>query len=477
MHAARRWSSAKPSAGSLRISITFPEHDELTAMATFFIHNFGCRATQADASAIRQSLISRGYSAVTSEANVDLIVLNTCTVTAAADSEAREAVRRMHRANPRARIVMTGCYAQRAPEELAALEGVSLVVGNSHKSDIANLIHPSGDFIPVAHLQPSSTGRAAILRGEIGPEQLVFVSSPEESLVERTRPILKIQDGCNHRCSYCVIPTVRGASRSLAPDRVIFEVRRLVRAGAREVVLSGIDLGSYGRTLASKVSLQALITRILEETRLERLRISSIEPMDVTSELIGLVASEDRIAPHFHMPLQSGSDRILRSMHRWYRAAHYARRVELITGFPGETEEDHGVTMRFLENLPLSYLHVFSFSSRPGTEAAALPSSAAIAPVVIQNRARELRALAARKMKAFRSSQQGTRIRVLTLGRAGENWTEAMSGNYLKVRLAGRWPRNLWFEVEFEGSGAPLTALPRSEERRVGKECRSRRAA
>lgn len=443
-------------------------------MATFFIHNFGCRATQADASAIRQSLISRGYSAVTSETNVDLIVLNTCTVTAAADSEARETVRRMHRANPRARIVMTGCYAQRAPEELAALEGVSLVVGNSHQSDIANLIHSSGDFIPVAHLQPSSTGRAAIHRDEIGPEQLVFVSSPEESLVERTRPILKIQDGCNHRCSYCVIPTVRGASRSLAPDRVIFEVRRLVRAGAREVVLSGIDLGSYGRTLASKVSLQALITRILEETRLERLRISSIEPMDVTSDLIELVASDDRIAPHFHMPLQSGSDRILRSMHRWYRAAHYARRVELIrerltnaaigadviTGFPGETEEDHGVTMRFLENLPLSYLHVFSFSRRPGTEAAALPSSAAIAPDVIQHRARELRALAARKMKAFRSSQQGTRIRVLTLGRTSENWTEAMSGNYLKVRLAGRWPRNLWFEAEFDGSGAPLTALP-----------------
>ena len=441
-------------------------------MSTFFIHNFGCRATQADASAIRQELISRGYSVVGSESLADVIVLNTCTVTAAADAEARETVRRMHRANPRARIVMTGCYAQRAPEELAILEGVRLVVGNSHQPEIASLLERSCDFVPLAQLEPSTLPSAPVFRGDIGAEQVVFVPPPHESLAERTRPILKIQDGCNHRCAYCVIPSVRGRSRSLSPDCVILEIQRLIEAGAREIVLSGIDLGSYGRTLSPKVALRDLIHRILDETSLERLRISSIEPMDVTSDLITLVASTDRIAPHFHMPLQSGSDRILRAMHRWYRAAHYARRVELIherlphaaigadviTGFPGETDDDHRLTMQFLENLSLAYLHVFSFSARPGTEASSL--RAAVPSVVIQSRARELRALGARKTKTFRSSQCASRLRVLTLDRCGENWTEAMSGNYLKVRLAGLWPRNLWFEVNFEDSGKPLTPVP-----------------
>jgi threonylcarbamoyladenosine tRNA methylthiotransferase MtaB len=443
-------------------------------MATFFIHNFGCRATQADASAIRQSLISRGYSAVNSQTNADVIVLNTCTVTASADAEARETAHHMHRANPRARIVMTGCYAQRAPEELAALDGVSLVVGNSHQSEIAALLDSSRDFVPIAQLRPSAVQPAPVYRGEIGAEHSVLVASPEESIDGRTRPILKIQDGCNHRCSYCVIPSVRGRSRSLPPDRVILEIRRLIEAGAREVVLSGIDLGSYGRTLAPKVKLQDLISRILDETSLERLRISSIEPMDVTLDLIDLVASTERIAPHFHMPLQSGSDRILRAMHRWYRAAHYGRRVELIrerlphaaigadviAGFPSEKDEDHRLTMRFLDKLPLSYLHVFSFSPRPGTEAAALPASAAVPTQTIQHRTRELRALGAKKAKEFHASQRGTTLRVLTLNRASDNWTEAMSGNYLKVRLAGLWPRNLWFEVEFKDSGAPSAAKP-----------------
>jgi threonylcarbamoyladenosine tRNA methylthiotransferase MtaB len=443
-------------------------------MATFFIQNFGCRATQADASAIRHSLISRGYSAANSERAADIIVLNTCTVTAAADAEARETARRLHRANPRARIVMTGCYAQRAPEELAAVEGVSLVVGNSHQSEIASLLGTSRSYIPLAQLEHSSAVRAPVFRTEIGAQSNINVSAPGESVGERTRPILKIQDGCNHRCSYCVIPFVRGNSRSLPPDRVIHEIHRLVAAGAREIVLSGIDLGSYGRTLSPKANLQSLIRRILDETSLNQLRISSIEPMDVTSDLIELVASTGRLAPHFHMPLQSGSDRILRAMHRWYRAAHYARRVELIrerlphaaigadviAGFPGETEVDHQLTTHFLENLSLAYLHVFSFSPRPGTEAASLPAATAVPPEIIQRRARELRALAAEKLKAFRASQKGSRLRVLTLVRATENWTEAISGNYLKVRLAGRWPRNHWFDVTFDDSAAPLAAKP-----------------
>lgn len=443
-------------------------------MTTFFIQNFGCRATQADASAMRQSLISHGYSAAHSEHVADVIVLNTCTVTAAADAEARETARRLHRLNPRARIVMTGCYAQRAPEELAALEGVGLVVGNSHQSEIASLLGSQRDFIPLAQIENSSSVRAPVFRAAISAENDVHVSAPEESLAERTRPILKIQDGCNHRCAYCVIPLVRGQSRSLPPERVIDEIRELIAAGAREIVLSGIDLGSYGRTLAPKVNLQNLICRILDETSLDRLRISSIEPMDVTSELIEIVASTNRLAPHFHMPLQSGSDHVLRAMHRWYRAAHYARRAELIyerlpnaaigadviVGYPGETEEDHRLTMQFLDDLPLAYLHVFSFSPRPGTEAALLSDAASVPAPAIHRRARELRALAAEKAKAFRASQRGTCLRVLSLGRSGENWTEAISGNYLKLRLAGRWPRNQWFDVTFDGSAAPLAAKP-----------------
>lgn len=352
-------------------------------MSTFFIHNFGCRATQADASAIRQDLKSHGYDVIESDVAAELVVLNTCTVTSAADAEAREAIRRIHRQNPGARIVVTGCYAQRAPEELAALEGVTWVIGNSHQSAIASLVsrgadHGPDNFVPADRLASSPSRFVQVVHNDAASIKDVLVASPDSS-DDRTRPTLKIQDGCNHRCSYCVIPLVRGHSRSLAPERVTHEIRRLVETGAREIILSGIDLGSYGRDLSPRSTLQGLIRRIVCETSLERLRLSSIEPMDVTQDFVDLVASTERIAPHFHMPLQSGSDRILRSMHRWYRAAHYARRVEIIrerlpgaaigadviTGFPGETMEDHEATTRFIQELPLSYLHVFSFSPGP----------------------------------------------------------------------------------------------------------------
>ncbi|HEV2287838.1 MAG TPA: tRNA (N(6)-L-threonylcarbamoyladenosine(37)-C(2))-methylthiotransferase MtaB [Candidatus Acidoferrales bacterium] len=449
-------------------------------MATFFIHNFGCRATQADASAISFDLKGRGYAAAESDRAADFVVLNTCTVTAAADAQARDAVRRIHRENPCACIVVTGCYAQRAPEELAALEGVSLVIGNSHQSALSSIISsrapdlisndPRADVVPLGRLT-SSLHAARIFRGEAASIKEILVAAPDAT-GSRTRPTLKIQDGCNHRCSYCVIPLVRGRSRSLAPERVVAEIHRLIKAGAREIVLSGIDLGSYGRDLASRTSLQELLRQILNETSLERLRLSSIEPMDVTQDFIEIIASSDRIAPHFHMPLQSGSDRILRAMHRWYRAAHYARRVELIrerlpyaaigadviTGFPGETEEEHGVTMQFLEELPLSYLHVFSFSPRPGTEAAMLGEH--VSPSEIHRRARELRALGQRKLAAFRAAQDGTTLRVLTLGRQGADSTEALSGNYLKLCVRGLWPRNEWLDVIFNDRISALEAMP-----------------
>jgi len=446
-------------------------------MASFSIENFGCRATEADAAALRRELLASGMTLADGHATAEVVVLNTCTVTAAADSQARDAVRKIHRANPGARIVVTGCYAQRAPDELASLDGVSLVVGNSHQSQIPVLIrdlHLSAadaptDFVPLARLNDDAMslarGPAKILTGDIFAQAGVNIpvsALADAAPADRTRPILKIQDGCNNRCSYCVIPFVRGRSRSLAPDTVIDEVRGLVAAGAREIVLSGINLGSYGRDLSPRAALGDVVRRILDETDLEQLRFSSIEPQDVTEDFVALVASSPRIAPHFHVPLQSGADRILRAMHRWYRAAHYAERVQLIrrllpgaaigadviVGFPGESDAEFHATTQFIAGLPFTYLHVFSFSERPGTTAANL--DARVPAQLIRERARALCALGEQKSSEFRASQAGRTLRALTLARGGEDWTEALTGNYLKVRIRGRQPANEWHEVRVE---------------------------
>jgi threonylcarbamoyladenosine tRNA methylthiotransferase MtaB len=441
-------------------------------MASFSIENFGCRATEADAAALRRELLASGLTLADDHATAEVVVLNTCTVTAAADSQARDAVRKIHRANPAARIIVTGCYAQRAPDELASLDGVALVVGNSHQSQIPGLIGDLGgsrqrtDFIPLARLNDDAMslarGPAKILTGDIFAQTGVNIpvgTAAEAAPADRTRPILKIQDGCNNRCSYCVIPFVRGRSRSLAPDAVIDEVRGTVKSGAREIVLSGINLGSYGRDLAPRVALGDVVRRILDKTSLEQLRFSSIEPQDVTEDFVSLVASSPRLAPHFHVPLQSGSDRILRAMHRWYRAAHYAERVELvrrllpdaaigadvIVGFPGETDADFDATAQFIAALPFTYLHVFSFSERPGTAAANVGER--VPAHVIRERARALRALAEQKSAAFRAAQSGRTLRALTLARSGDDWTEALTGNYLKVRIPGRHLANEWHQA------------------------------
>ncbi len=464
-------------------------------MATFYLENFGCRATEADAAAMRRALRSAGWIMLDQHASADVVVLNTCTVTAAADSQARDAVRKIHRANPAARILVTGCYAQRAPEDIAQLPGVSWVVGNSYQTEIPQLLReffasdadtpstvgpvvssssdslepastPARDFVSLATLdtEPMSLARgpAKILTGDIFAQTVVPVSPLEDSAgvpADRTRPILKIQDGCNNRCSYCVIPFVRGRSRSLPPDEVLEETRKLVAAGAKEIVLSGINLGSYGRDLSPKVDLADLVRQILDQTALEQLRFSSIEPQDVTEDFVALVAASPRIAPHFHVPLQSGSDRILRAMHRWYRAAHYAERIQLIrsllpdaaigadvvAGFPGETDEDFAATFDFITRLPFTYLHVFSFSARPGTKAADL--DAPVSAAITRDRARALRALGQQKAAAFREAQAGRRLRALTLARGEDTWTEALTGNYLKVRVEGRRPANVWCDA------------------------------
>jgi threonylcarbamoyladenosine tRNA methylthiotransferase MtaB len=438
-------------------------------MPTFSIENFGCRATEADASALSSSLLASGFTLAADQNAADVVVLNTCTVTAAADAQAREAVRKIHRVNPAARIVVTGCYAQRAPEELAAIEGVEWVVGNSHQATIPEILRghqpPAGsnDFVSVADLETDALslarGPARILTGDIFAQSTVQIAPAAQSTHNRTRPILKIQDGCNNRCSYCVIPFVRGKSRSLPPGEVVREVRALCEAGVKEIVLSGINLGSYGRDLTPRAGLAEIVRRILIETALDQLRFSSIEPQDVTEDFVALVASSPRIARHFHIPLQSGSDGILRAMHRWYRTAHYAERLylirsmlpdaaigaDVIVGFPGETDADFRETHEFIERLPFTYLHVFSFSERPGTAAAALGER--VPAQTIRERASTLRELGKRKAAEFRATQAGRSARALTLNRSGEDWTEALTGNYLKVRIEGSHPANQWHEV------------------------------
>jgi threonylcarbamoyladenosine tRNA methylthiotransferase MtaB len=447
-------------------------------MATFYIEQFGCRATQADGAALERQLLERGCSSASGPSVADIVVVNTCTVTASADAQARDAIRKLHAANPTARVIVTGCYAQRAPEELAQLPGVTWVVGNSHKPQIPDLIEAvstgssrvsTSEFFPAAALaaEPMSLfhGPAKILTGNIFDQNTLLAAPVLGGEGHHTRPTLKIQDGCNSRCSYCVIPFVRGKSRSLPSENVLQEIRRLSGAGFREIVLSGINLGTYGRDLSPRVEFEDLLRRILDETSVEHLRISSIEPMDVTQDLVDLFAATDRIAQHLHMPLQSGSDRILAAMHRWYRSEHYARRIELIrgrlphaaigadviTGFPGETEEDHAATVAFIDSLPFTYLHVFSYSQRPATKSATLPNE--VPGPAIKRRARELRALGEQKAAAFRQSQLGRTLRVLTLRRDDtdkhplKDTTPALSSNYLKLQVRGLHPANRWLDI------------------------------
>jgi threonylcarbamoyladenosine tRNA methylthiotransferase MtaB len=456
-------------------------------MPTFHIEQFGCRATQADGAAIERQLRDQGCAPAEYSATADVVVLNTCTVTAAADAQARDAIRKIHAANPRCRIIVTGCYAQRAPEEIAALSGVSYVVGNSHKAQIPSLLHnispakpASATDISLVPLQNEIVPyhSAPILTGDIFALSEVLVAPVLGGEGNHTRPTLKIQDGCNSRCSFCVIPFVRGRSRSLPSGTIIAEIQRLSDAGYREIVLSGINLGTYGRDLSPRVEFLDLLRRILDETSVERLRVSSIEPLDVTQDLIDLFASTDRMAQHFHMPLQSGSDRILAAMHRWYRAQHYSRRLELIreqlphaavgadviTGFPGESESDHAATLRFIEEREFTYLHVFSYSTRPGTKAANLPGHLPVH--VVKRRARELRSLSEEKSATFRAAQIGRTLRVLTLnasdGCIQTGVTPALSSNYLQAHLPGALPPNLFVNATITGSGpkALLTETP-----------------
>ncbi len=466
------------------------------SVSSFHILNFGCRASQADGAALKQQLLAAGLVEAPSIEGSAFAVLNTCTVTASADAEVRQIVRRIHRRNPQCRILVTGCYAQRAPQEIAQLDGVAWVVGNSHKHLVdriltsgesdervtgrsdeqpagggssTNSVSPLSPLVQIhgfANAQkgmatgntqagrlpnppitglPASPPHAQVLVGEI-TEAFHFAPVFAD---DRTRPTLKIQDGCDARCSFCVIPSVRGQSRSLDPEKVIEQVRKLAADGYHEVVLSGINLGGYGRDLGRRISFLGIVERILGETSIARMRISSIEPMDVSPELIRLVANEPRLAQHFHVPLQSGCDRILRLMNRRYWTRQYADRVlaiheqlpnsaigaDVMVGFPSETDQDHTASLRFIESLPYTYLHIFPFSARPGTPAAAAPDQ--VNGRVARERSQEVRAVIAAKRQAFLNAQAGRCLPALTMDESEDGARMALTTNYLKVALPG----------------------------------------
>ena len=449
----------------------------------FHIENFGCRAARADGEAIAARLLSSGH-CLEQPTEAEVVIVNTCTVTAEADRQARAFIRRANRSNPRAKIVVTGCYAQRAPAELAAMSGVAAVVGNSHKA-----LAPQ--IIAAAAAQPSLSAPA--------PAALVSVQSllqphassapvwaddgfahtfiAEAQLVPgaQTRPNLKIQEGCANRCTFCVIPFTRGPSRSLPFTAVIAQVEGFIAAGGNELVLSGINLGRWGRELPepARTSLAALVRHILSRTALPRLRLSSIEPMDWSDDLIALMAEyagpncgEPRLARHAHLPLQSGSDAVLRRMHRRYRPWHYAEKLsrllcaagseltlgaDVMAGFPGETDAEFEETVAFIRSLPFGYLHLFPFSPRPGTRGWQLHRDAPVAPRAIHERMEMLRALAREKAFAHRAKMVGRMLPAITLHTpsplAAVGRTEALTDNFLPLELEGTFPANQLLDV------------------------------
>jgi threonylcarbamoyladenosine tRNA methylthiotransferase MtaB len=453
-------------------------------VSSFYVENFGCRATQADGAAIEQQFRDRGLDRATHPAAAKIVVLNTCAVTASAEQDARSALRRIRRENPVCEVIVTGCYAQRAASEVAALPGVS-IVGNSHKHNLAHIAlrghaekdtFGSSSFVPITNLNLADESReksasAEIFVSDIFAHTELLAAPVFDSANERTRPNLKIQDGCNNRCSFCIIPSVRGRSRSLNPNEVLREVNQLVASGYREVVISGINLGRWGRDLQASempvwvghscpATLDKLVKTILDHTPLEKLRISSVEPMDWTDSLIRLMADSPRIAKHAHAPLQSGSDAVLRRMHRKYRPWHYREKIEKIravmptaaigadvmAGFPGETDSEFAETRRLIEDLPFTYLHVFTFSARPGTPAATMRNQVPVN--VARDRNKILRDLASEKKLAFMRSFIGQNLDAITLNVTSKDsagpYTEALTDNYLKLKLRGRHAPNQW---------------------------------
>ena len=444
-------------------------------MAEYHVENFGCRASRADGEIISAELRQRGLSPALTPARADVIVANTCSVTAQADRTARAFLRRMRRENPTARILVTGCYAQRAPQEVAALPGVHAVVGNSHKSLVPEIAaevaqQPAAAFVPLAALR---TAPAVYVDDTFAHSDLSIPESGPESgwwAGSQTRPNLKVQDGCGNRCSFCIIPATRGHSRSLSLEACLRNVQAFAAGGGTELVLSGINLGRWGRDLTPQRTLEELVGAIMIQTALPRLRLSSIEPMDWTPGLLALfrayaVTPGARLARHAHLPLQSGSDAILRAMHRRYRPWHYAEKLRLIresipdsavgadvmVGFPGESEALFEESFAFIAAQPFTYLHLFPFSPRPNTRAWQLAQQYPLPPQAVAERMARLRALIAARNRRFRQSFLGRELPAVTLHTSQCETTPALADNFLEVLLQATVPPNQSIRVAVTG--------------------------
>lgn len=408
-----------------------------TRSSLFRVVTFGCKVNQVDSYGLSQGLVRRGWLAAPEDAAPDLLLVNTCTVTGRADQQARQTIRRLVRQHPGVPIWVTGCYAQRAPQELAALPGVQAILGNQEKANLAELWEQT---------YQAATPNLCVGAYPIGAP---FQPWHLQNFPGHTRAWLKIQEGCSHRCSYCIVPQVRGPRRSWPPPEVVAALQDLSQAGYQEVVLTGIDLGQYGRDLLPATSLAALVRRLQPDPLPFRVRLSSLEPQGITEELLTELASWRQFCPHFHLPLQSGAAPVLAAMNRPYRpgefrdlaleiARHFpdaALGLDVLVGFPGETAADFEATRDLVSSLPVTYLHVFPFSPRPGTPAAALTP---LPGLEVQRRARLMRDLGRLKKQAFGQSQLGRVREVLVEGPAQRpGWLKGLSDNYLRVVFPG----------------------------------------
>jgi len=396
----------------------------------------GCRLNQVDTQQIQAALEARGFRTVAFDEPADVVVVNTCTVTARAEFSDRQMIRRAARVSDRATLVVTGCWAQTSPDDVAAMAEVDLVVGNGDKHRLPDLL--DGVVADRVHVTDIARVRAVD-------------AAPIGRISGRSRAFLKVQDGCQHRCAFCIVPFARGASRSLDPKRVFDQAQLLVEAGHPELVLTGVDLGHYGADLFPRTSLAALLRRLAEIPGLRWIRLSSLLPAYFTPELIEVLTATRAIAPHFHVPLQSGSDRVLRRMRRPYDTRMYRALVErlvaarprlglgadVIAGFPGETEADFAETIALVQDLPFSYLHVFPYSARRGTEAARLDGR--VDARLITRRSRALRELGRAKNADFRLGLVGTVEDALVLETREKDtgWLVGLTGNYVEVTFPG----------------------------------------
>ena len=398
----------------------------------------GCKVNQCDSAGIAEGLRQRGHTLVRFEDEADVCIVNTCTVTARTDFQSRQLIRRAARRNPLSPVIVTGCYAQVAPDQLETLPNVRLVAGNTEKEAIPDLVGTLNGGPPEVRVRDIGQAR-------------YFSGLAADRFHGRSRAFLKIQDGCDARCSYCIVPLARGPSRSMPLRAVLERVAALTDAGYREIVLTGVHLGAWGADLSPSMDLPALLRGIERAGRVGRLRLSSIEPLEVTAGLLACLKESAVLCPHLHIPLQSGDDRILSAMGR-----HYDRRffrdlvdrlvaeipgvavgVDVMTGFPGEGQSEFENTAEFLRSLPVSYLHVFPYSERPGTAAAALPGK--VEAALRAQRAAALRALGLAKREAFAKKAVGSRQTVLVEGSRDRKTglLKGFTGNYIPVLLAG----------------------------------------